>query len=72
MVPRNYWTAERIQQQRKNLNKQPSKLAITITDDKILQDLQGAAFALSIGSEMEQPTFLSTGEVPTLLTNFRN
>ena len=33
MVPRNYWTAERIQQHKAQLSKQPSKHAIKVADD---------------------------------------
>ena len=58
MFPHNYWTAERIQQEQKALHKQPLKLAITVADNNIAQELQGTTFTL-------------TGGVPTLLTNIK-
>jgi hypothetical protein len=72
MIPRNYWTAERIQQERKALHKQPLNLVITVADNNITQERQEATFT----STVEVPTLLTNintiGEVPTLLTNIKN
>ena len=72
MIPRNYWTAERIRQERKALHKRPLKLAIAVADDNIAQERQGATFTSIVEVQTLLTNIKTIGEVPTLLMNIKN